>query len=619
MCGIAGLVDWGGRDRDAMTNVLVRMEQAVARRGPDGGGRDVVIGADGAVAYLAHRRLAILDRSDAGRQPMPSSDRRHWVTYNGEIYNYRDLRQGLAADGVHLRSTSDTEVLVEGLARAGTDFLTGVRGMFAFAQWDVAASSLTLARDRFGIKPLVFVRPSPDLLLFASTPQALAASGLWTLRADPAQRGALLAHGSIAADESFWQGVSTVTPGTTVQVARDRTTVRTYWSLDDVWRREREERPVAQVAASIRAAVDDSVRAHLVSDVPVAVFLSGGLDSSAVATAARAHTRGDLRSITVSLPGSSLDEGQAARRAAARIGTTHTEVVVETGDRDALLEEFLAALATPSVDGLNTFVVARAARMAGVQVALSGIGGDELFGGYPSFTAVPRLHAAVQRWGAAARLARPVLDRWRSPRVSKFAAIAAERPATLDEAWWAYRGLWSRADVRHLLGDAAADDTAASTPRVTTRSADPFDQVRDNEWRHFLQRQLLPDTDAVTMCRALELRTPLVDHVVVEAVAAAGRWPRGAHATWKAALFEAWPDWADAATRTRPKQGFVLPMDTWLREALTAPAPRVWADVAARLRVPPYADAVDRFLTGRLHWSRLWVLYVLERMESSGS
>ncbi len=619
MCGIAGLVDWGGRDRDAMTTVLARMDEAVARRGPDGDGREVVVGADGAVAYLAHRRLAILDRTDAGRQPMASADRRHWVTYNGEIYNYRDLQQRLTADGVRLRSHADTEVLVEGLARAGTGFLAQVRGMFAFAHWDVSGSALTLARDRFGIKPLVFVRPSPDLLLFASTPQALAASGLWSLRADPAQRAAFLARGSIAADESFWQGVSVVAPGTNVQITRDRTTARTYWSLDGVWRRARDEQPVAQVAASMRAAVDESVRAHLVSDVPVAVFLSGGLDSSAIATAARAHTTGDLRSITVSLPGSSLDEGHAARCAAERIGTTHTEVVVEPGDRDALVEEFLGALGAPSVDGLNTFVVARAARLAGVQVALSGIGGDELFGGYPSFTEVPRLFATMQRWGALARLARPVLERWPSPRVAKFAAIAEERPSSLDDVWWAYRGLWSRADIRQLLGDDGITGAEAPGRRVRAASVDPFDQVRDNEWRHFLQRQLLPDTDAVTMCRALELRTPLVDHLVVEAVAAAGRWGRGAHPTWKAALFEAWPDWADAATRTRPKQGFVLPMDIWLREALTSPRPTVWADVAARLRVPPYAAAVDRFLTGRLHWSRLWALYVLERMESSAT
>lgn len=611
MCGIAGLVDWGGRDPHTMTAALARMDAAVAMRGPDGEGREIVRGADGAVAYLAHRRLAILDRSTAGRQPMVSANGRHWITYNGEIYNFRDLQPRVADRGVTLRSHSDTEVLLELLAHEGVDAVPQVRGMFAFAWFDVERGSLTLGRDRFGIKPLVFVRPQPDLLLFASTPQALAASGLWALRPSSRQRAAFLSSGSVPAGESFWEGVAVVAPGTCVTARRNDDVVRTYWSLDQVWRRPRPERPVAEVAPRIRAAIEDSVGAHLVSDVPVAVFLSGGLDSSVIAAAARARTSGALQSLTVTMAGSRLDESAASRAAAERFGLTHTEVALDDLDRDRVLDEFLASLAEPSVDGFNTFLVARAARMAGVQVALSGIGGDELLGGYPSFSEVPRLFASLQRWGGAARVAGPVLARWPSSRMTKLGAIAAEAPATLEETWWAYRGLWSRRDVARLTGTAAlpvANSTAAA--------ADPFDIIRDLEWRHFLQRQLLPDADAVTMCRALELRTPLVDHRVVEEVAAAGRWPRGARSSWKAALCDAWPEWTTPAARQRPKQGFVLPVDAWLRTALSSPSPTVWRDVASRLQQPRYAGDVAAFLAGRLHWSRLWAVYVLERMET---
>lgn len=616
MCGIVGLVDWGGRDRDEMARVLARMDAAVAMRGPDGDGRDAISGAGGSVAHLGHRRLAILDRTEAGRQPMASADGRHWLTYNGEVYNYRDLRPPATTAGTALRSGSDSEVIIELLARDGDRAVSDLRGMFAFGWWNAHEATLTLARDRFGIKPLVYVRPAPDLLLFASTPQALGASGLWTLRPAPGQRAAFLARGSIAADVSFWDGVSVVAPGTIVTATRDHTRVRTYWSLDGVWRRPREERPVAEVAPAIRAAIEDSVKAHLVSDVPVAVFLSGGLDSAAVVAAARAQTSGDLRSLTVTMGGSYLDESVEARAAADAVGTTHTEVSLDDGDRDVLLEQFLASLAHPSVDGLNTFMVARAARMAGVQVALSGVGGDELFGGYPSFTEVPRLHGTLRTWGALTRLVAPALDRWGGSRMAKLGSIAREAPGSLDETWWAYRAVWPRDEV-----EAFGQSSAPLAPVVpdSTRGADPFDVIRDLEWRHFLERQLLPDADATTMCRALELRTPLVDHRVVEAVAAAPRWPRGDRASWKTALFDAWPDWTSAATRARKKQGFILPMDVWLREALTAPRPTHWRDVAERLRAPRYAGAVQRFLEGQLHWSRLWALYVLERVETRSS
>lgn len=610
MCGIAGIVDWGGRSRDQMVERLDLMDRAVERRGPDGHGLEVIAGAGGAVAYFAHRRLAILDRSEAGRQPMSSADRRHWVTYNGEVYNFRDLQPRITDLGVTLRSSSDSEVLVELLAGEGDAAVSRLRGMFAFAWWNAAEATLSLVRDRFGIKPLVFVRPSPDLLLFASTPQALAASGLCGLRPAPGQRAAFLSRGSIAADESFWDEIMVVAPRTIVTADRDGDRRRTYWSLDGVWRRPRAEQRVEAIAPAIRAAIEDSVRAHLVSDVPVAVFLSGGVDSAALAAAARAQTSGPLQSLTVTMPGSALDESEAARAAADTHGTSHTEVALEDLSRDQLLEDFLGSLAHPTIDGFNTFLVSRAARMAGVQVALSGVGGDELFGGYPSFVEVPRLHDALRHGGGMARLAAPMLEQWGGARGTKFATIAREAPASLDATWWAYRAVWSREDSSRLTAETAPDVPAHPSP------ADAFDVIRDLEWRHFLERQLLPDADAVTMCRALELRTPLVDHVLVEAVAAAGRWPRGGRHSFKAALFDAWPDWTPAATRDRSKRGFILPMETWLREALTQPRPSVWRDVAERLGAPRHAGAVQRFLDGRLHWSRVWALYVLERVEA---
>ncbi len=608
MCGIAGFVDWEGRDPDALEAALDRMDAVIAPRGPDGAGREVV--RSGRVtAGLAHRRLAILDRSGAARQPMVAADGQTWLVYNGEIYNFRELQPRVRDAGIRLRSTSDTEVLLELIAHEGLDALGRLRGMFAFALWDGRRHRLTLARDRFGIKPLVWAAPAPGLVLFGSSPQTLAASGLVSLRPAPGRQAAFLAHGSVPAGRSFWDGIHVVPPGAAVTFQDGVPVVTPYWSTDRHWAESRGESDPATVAAAVREAVEGSVRAHLVSDVPVAVFLSGGMDSAMVASAAARGSGQTLQSITVTMPSASLDERAAAQAAARRMGLAHTSVPVEAVDRDTVLDAFFNAMVQPTVDGLNTFVVAGAARAAGVRVALSGMGGDELLGGYPSFVEVPRAAHVLRRYGGLLRAAAPVPEHWPSARTSKAVMMARARPASLSQVWWQYRGVWPQPDAERLAGESLIDEGQGDAGPGAA-----FDIIRRLEWREFLERQLLPDTDAFTMCHALELRTPLVDHLVVDAVAAAGRWPRGEAPSWKAALLAQWPDAAVADARLRPKQGFVLPMEDWLRDALTAARPRVWRDVADRLLQPRYASAISAFLAGRAHWTRLWAVYVLDRL-----
>jgi len=619
MCGIAGLVDWGGRPSAEMDAAVARMQVAVAHRGPDGAGRVRCAVAGGrAAAYLAHQRLAIIDLSDAGHQPMATRDRAHWITYNGEIYNHVPLKTDASMAGMTWRSASDTEVLIEGLARQGLAWLERLRGMFAFAWWNEPAARLVLARDRFGIKPLVWAHPAPDLLVFASTPQALAASGFLSLIPAQGRDAELLSRGSLATGTSYWRGVSVVPPGHALVWEGGAPRVE-RWAPESAWTSAGPaERPVGEVGRDVRAAVLDSVRAHFVSDVPVALFLSGGRDSVALLAAAHALQDVPLRTFTVTMPGSPLDESRQARAAAAHFGADHTELAVNALDLDEALDEFFAAMPQPSVDGFNTFLVARAARRSGIRVALSGVGGDELLGGYPSFTEVPRLQRALNVLGPALRLGgaralrvgAPLLARWASSRAAKFAAIAAAAPQSTSAVWWEYRGLWSGPDVQALTGR-----TAPRPPYEPPDSTShPFDVIRACEWNEFLARQLLPDADAYTMCHALELRTPFVDHIFVRAVMAAGRWTRGSSPTYKQALFDTLDDMTVPALRQEPKQGFVLPFEAWLRQALASPRPPHWEDVARRLRVPRYQPLVDQFLAGRLHWSRLWVLYVRERV-----
>ncbi len=604
MCGIAGFVDFSRQLSDGGADVLRRMDAALAERGPDGRGSTLLAGAAAEVG-LVHRRLAIIDLTEGGHQPMATPDRTSWITYNGEIYNYRSLRDDLVATGTPIRTASDSEVLLALLASRDLAALPMLRGMFAFAWWDERASRLVLARDRFGIKPLVFAETRPGRWCFASDAATLAASGEIALRADPAQIDEVLARGAVAADKSFWSGVHSVAPGDVVVIDANGMRRQTYWSIDDVLLAPRQTTSVDRAAEAFRDALTSSVRAHLVSDVPVGLFLSGGLDSAAILATVRNIGAGPIRTFTVTMGDQALDEADAARQAALQFGGDHTELRVGDLDLDATLDEFFAAMKEPTADGLNTFVVARAARQSGVRVAMSGVGGDELLGGYNSFIRVPQLSALLRGvspigraglGGAATMLPGRHGD--------KIRALAGGSP-DVASVWWNYRAVTPRRAGRSV---------PLPTLPPAARQGSPFAVVRYLEFRQFLERQLLRDADAFTMAFALELRTPFVDHCVVEAMAAAGEWPRDGARSFKAALFRALPELTRQGGALERKQGFVLPMSRWMREALAPRVPSRWRDLRPRLEAHGHRELIERFLAGRVHWSRLWTPYVLARV-----
>ena len=604
MCGIAGFADFSGRDHERGAEILRRMDEGLAHRGPDGHGCTLLTGTRASVG-LAHRRLAIIDLSEGGHQPMATADRTSWITYNGEIYNYRALRDDLVSSGTPIRTASDSEVLLAMLAARDLAALPMLRGMFAFAWWDDRNARLILARDRFGIKPLVFAEVRPGRWLFASDAATLAATGEITLQSDPAQADEVLARGAVAADQSFWSGVKSVAPGEAVVIDATGARRETYWSLDEILLAPRQTSTVERAAETLREALASSVRAHLVSDVPVGLFLSGGLDSAAILATVRHLGAGPIRTFTVTMGDQALDEADAARKAAAEFGGEHTELRVGDVDLDETLDEFFSAMKEPTADGLNTFVVARAARHAGVRVAMSGVGGDELLGGYQSFSRVPQLSALLRGvspigraglGGAASMLPGRHGD--------KIRALAGGSP-DVASVWWNYRAVTPRRDGR-----------AVSMPALPAAAigASPFALVRYLEFRGYLERQLLRDADAFTMAFALELRTPLVDHEIVEAMANAGEWPREGARSFKAALFRALPELTRQGGALERKQGFVLPMSRWMREALTPRVPSRWRDLRPRLEAHGERELIDRFLAGRVHWSRLWTPYVLARV-----
>ena len=619
MCGIAGFMT-AGRPIDAPSALGDRLAGALAHRGPDGEGRWLSPSAD---VLLVHRRLAIIDPTPAGAQPMATADGRHHIVFNGEIYNYVALRRDLEQRGERFATGSDTEVLLRLIAGEGPAALARVRGMFAFACWDRDERALLLARDRFGIKPL-YAATTPTGVAFASEIHALLASGLVDDRPSLPGIAAFLRWGSVPPTLTWQRDVETIAPGgwrrfsqNGVQCGGAFADTRDAYLSD-----HRRPQSAGAFRDAVGTAVRDSVRAHLVADVPVGVFLSGGIDSSSLVSAAASLGAANLQTFTVGFD-TPASEAAAAQTVAARFGTDHHALIVDGADVSRDLPLILARLDSPTIDGINSYYVARAVAASGIKAVLSGMGGDELFGGYPSFTRVPLAAAARQTigplWPAVAPLGRLLLPRRLGARWRHFAAA----DGGLVESYRVQRGFLMPEELDALAGPALKDDAgwADASARVDAVERErlqpngdeqPVASIARLESRLYLESQLLRDIDAMSMAHGLEVRVPFVDHEVVAAV-----WPElGFHPsliTHKLLLHDTLALPLPAEIVQRPKQGFILPFEQWLTGDL-APAVRDGLDQLAAggwIR----RDAPDRILsdwrTGVAHWSRPWGLSVL--------
>jgi asparagine synthase (glutamine-hydrolysing) len=613
------------------------MVSNLQHRGPDGSGTEwVSVSATGDVV-LGHTRLAIIDLSPSGSQPMASSDGSLHVTFNGEIYNFRELRAELGATG--WLSQSDTEVLVRAYARWGIDCVHHLRGMFAFAIWDGHRRELFLARDRLGIKPLYYCAlPAQGLFVFASEVRALLASGVVPRRLDKVGLVEYLNYQAVPGPRTLVQGTSMLPPGSWAVIDENgRIRQQRYWDLLENASPAAAQATPSESERTVGDLLHESVAAHLVSDVPVGAFLSGGIDSSAIVGLMR-ETGQTPCTFSVRFAEQAYDETSYARAIAERFRTTHTEVTLSESRLLELLPDALSAMDQPTGDGVNTYVVSRAVRETGIKVALSGLGGDELFGGYPTFARLQRSAAVLRAWGRTPTLARSMLAQ--AVRTIGRSSIAASKSAALVASdgqlanlYPPLRQVLSKAQVRALLQpDLLLEVAGSPDPYAQLLGAacgkyerSVFTWTSYAEARTYMHDVLLRDTDQMSMAHALEVRVPLLDHVVVEYVMGLDDQVKQPNGTPKRLLVDSLRGLLPESIVQRRKQGFTLPFEPWMRAELRQfCADRLAPDrLGARgiLRPEQLASVWQSFLDGRpdMSWSRVWILVVLEAwLEQNG-
>jgi len=590
MCGIAGILNARGAEREPLLAQLDTLAAALQHRGPDDHGTWAA--ADG-TAGLAHVRLSIMDLSAAGHQPMHTPDGSLHITFNGEIYNFKELRAGLEHEGVAFRTQTDTEVLLRLYERDGTAMLAELRGMFALAIWDEQRQRCFLARDPLGIKPLYYALHG-GRLAFASELRALQAAGLAGRDLDT---GALMRYfktGSVAEPHTLLTDVHCLEAGHYLLWEAGKLAKRCYWQVEF----HPEEQQPAQAVATTREALLDSMRAHFVSDVPVGVFLSGGIDSTVLVALARQVGQRDIATFSIGVDDVSLDESSVAQRTAAHFGTRHQEMRLDAASARQQFAAFLRAMDQPSIDGFNTFTVSSFARQQGMKVVLSGLGGDELFAGYKSFDAVPKLAAAAQAAHyvpGLGRLAGWCLERHApSNRLRRIGTLLRSQ-GSIQDAFTCFRGIFSKHEAE-LLAASYLGCSSAHVPDVPSHSLNavhPRDAVSECELRFYMRNQLLKDSDVMSMAHGLELRVPFVDRALFQQVA---RIPAGLRLrSGKQMLLEAVPEipaWVSSA----PKRGFVFPFEKWLGEE--------WGEA--------FAKATARAPFKNPTWYQRWSIFMLD-------
>ncbi|HSH60334.1 MAG TPA: asparagine synthase (glutamine-hydrolyzing) [Acidimicrobiales bacterium] len=611
MCGIAGIFRYGAGPGEVDQDELRAMRDYMTSRGPDGSGS--WISEDRRVA-LAHRRLAVIGLGSQGAQPMELATGCEGragglaITFNGEIYNHRELRRELSAHGHTFRTACDTEVLLHLYEEEGAALVARLRGMFAFAIWDQAAETLLLVRDPFGIKPLYYSN-SQGMFRFASQARAILAGRAVPTTPDDGSLAAFFVFGNVPEPRTSWAAVRALEAGTTMKVdLRGHHVPQRYFRLGEALQSSIARHP----DSDIRAVLAGSVQAHLTADVPVGIFLSAGVDSGALLGLSSELSTDRVRAVTLAFAefrGSSNDESLTASVVAAHYGAHHSIDVISSSDFLCSISSIFRSMDQPTADGINTWFVSRAASNAGLKVAISGVGGDELLGGYSTFDSVRRWHRRLRWTKSIPRLARAsrtvgtmMIPNGMSP---KLAGII-EYGGSIDRIWLLRRAVFMPWEISNLLGDdraeaalEALDVDGVLQMASVGAGASPLTQVAALESNLYMRNQLLRDADWASMAHSLEVRVPLVDVPVLLASTrelvfhGTPRRPKDALATAPSRPLP-------VEARRRSKTGFSIPMANWI-ESLPD-------DIAAWRSFPQVNFE-------RSTWARRWVVAVASQFQ----
>lgn len=611
MCGIAGIVYFDNRDAELST--IRRMTDCMSHRGPDSDGFYVKDN-----LAFGHRRLSIIDLSEASNQPLKDSSNRFHLIFNGEMYNFQDVKNEIK--DYDFITTGDTEVLVEAYARWGIDCLSYFKGMFAFAIWDDTKKELCIVRDRMGVKPLYYY-VDDQCLVFASEIRSIIKSNIVTPTMDKKALVDYLSFQSVSSPHTLIKGIRQLEAGHYMKVQGHSVDIKPYWRLTDKKSTE-DFSDKKTVQRRIRNLLAESVQSRLISDVPIGAFLSGGIDSSAVVGLMAEVSNNRPNTFNISFEEKEFDESVYADIVAKRFNTVHQRILMKPTVMLDELQNALNALDTPSGDGINTYVVSKAVKNAGLTVALSGIGGDELFAGYPFFKTFYRLNKNKTAWNSTAafrKIAAPVVSLQGSSRNVKVAELLKADSSEIEDMYAVFRRILPEKEIKKIVTSVQPGGTPLEDKlRLLAGAIHKFpllSQVSIAEYIGYTQQTLLKDSDQMSMSVSLELREPFFDHDLVQYVLSVPDelkipvYP-------KSLLVESLNGLLPNEIVHRKKQGFTFPWSHWFRNEL-----RSFCEThLSRLSQRDFIDEGElmkmwrEFLKGsaRVRWMDIWLFVVLE-------
>lgn len=618
MCGITGIIS-SRIDHEKRERIVGGMNKCLAHRGPD---HDAVWSGDNVT--LGHRRLSIIDLSPESNQPFFSFDKRYVIVYNGELYNYRELKLQLqqAAHGTEekpyfFQTASDTEVALAAYIRWGKQCLKYFNGMFAFAIYDTIEKEVFIARDRMGVKPLYY-HYSDDAFVFASEIRPILRSGIKEFRLNREVLAEYFMYQTVLAPSTIVKGIKMLMPGNYMELKNGKATITEYYNLNAIGN-SAAGLSYEQTCAKVRELLGVSVQQRLVADVPFGAFLSGGIDSSAVVGLMAQVSSETVQTFNVSFDESEFSESQYARAIAKKFNTSHHEIKLTPVDFLKQLPEALTAMDHPSGDGPNTYIVSKATKQAGITMALSGIGGDELFAGYDVFKRMAELQKKswlnavplfIRKGGGAI-----VRARRKSIGGNKIAELLAQPSINFAAAYPLNRSVFTQKELSVLLNGAAPfnqiQKIIAQVPQVENHL---LSAVSLSEIQTYLQNTLLRDTDQMSMAVALEVREPFLDYRLIEFAVSVNDQHKYPH-TPKKLLVDSLGDLVPAEIVNRPKMGFTLPWKEWLKHDLKSFCEKNIEELGKRdfCRGAEIKSLWQRFLNNdpTVTWSRIWHLVIL--------